>query len=441
MIWFAFSMEDQVEKYGAYVGIAAFFGLAVLSLLYFSQARELKRLREWAGRAPERAQELEQRVVAQAAASVAARRPAQAGQAAAGQATGTGTLAPPRKLAEMPAQTAAGAATATAVGVAEHTGTNGTGPVPALGPGGTVPAGRVNGSPETGDEVPAGAPSEDGASGETRPFDAAEAAAATGAAAPSSCRPRLPHRPRPRLRRAPPPVPRPTPRPAPRPRRARGPARDARAARRRRPQADAAGPDAGRRDPAQLRRRWAPPVGTRAAPRPRPPRWRPLGRHDRPARRPRRADPRRRRLHRLAAARRRRRAGPAEPGRRAAGRDRRAQLEPAGTRAASGGGSASTPPKGETNVAVLNGTTFTGLAGRLADEVAGDGYQRGVTETNTRDQTIEQSVVYYADGYRNSARAIARLLSIDQAEALDSETAAVAPGANVVVLAGADQAP
>ncbi|MEZ0293139.1 MAG: hypothetical protein ACAH82_11390, partial [Solirubrobacteraceae bacterium] len=106
-------MEDQVEKYGAYVGIAAFFGLAVLSLLYFSQARELKRLREWAGRAPERAQELEQRVVAQAAASVAGRRPAQAGQTAAAQATGTGTLAPPRKLAEMPAQTAAGGATAT----------------------------------------------------------------------------------------------------------------------------------------------------------------------------------------------------------------------------------------------------------------------------------------------------------------------------------------
>ncbi len=187
MVWFAFSMEDQVEKYGAYVGIAAFFGLAVLSLLYFSQARELKRLREWAGRAPERAQELEQRVVAQAAASVAGRRPAQAGQAATGQATGTGTLAPPRKLAEMPAQTAAGAATATAVGVAERTGTNGTGPVPALGPGGTVPAGRVNGSPETeDDDAPAATPAEDGDSGETRPFDAAEAAAATGAAAPAA---------------------------------------------------------------------------------------------------------------------------------------------------------------------------------------------------------------------------------------------------------------
>src|SRR3954451_9017837 len=63
MVLFAFSLQDQVEKYGAYVGIAAFFGLAILSLLYFAQAREVKRLREWAGRAPERAQELEQAVV------------------------------------------------------------------------------------------------------------------------------------------------------------------------------------------------------------------------------------------------------------------------------------------------------------------------------------------------------------------------------------------
>ena len=69
MVLYALSLQDQVEKYGAYVGIAAFFGLAVLSLLYFAQARELKRLREWAGRAPERAQELEERVVAQATAT------------------------------------------------------------------------------------------------------------------------------------------------------------------------------------------------------------------------------------------------------------------------------------------------------------------------------------------------------------------------------------
>jgi len=63
MVLIAFSLQAEVEKYGAYVGIAAFFGLAILSLLYFAQAREVKRLREWAGRAPERAAELEQAVL------------------------------------------------------------------------------------------------------------------------------------------------------------------------------------------------------------------------------------------------------------------------------------------------------------------------------------------------------------------------------------------
>src|SRR5436309_6088871 len=59
MVLLAFSLQNQIEKYGAYVGIASFFGLAILSLLYFAQAREVKRLRDWAGRAPERAAEIE----------------------------------------------------------------------------------------------------------------------------------------------------------------------------------------------------------------------------------------------------------------------------------------------------------------------------------------------------------------------------------------------
>src|SRR3954453_19941168 len=83
----AFSLQDQVEKYGAYIGIAAFFGLAVLTILYFAQARELRRLRDWAGRAPERAQEMEARVVAQAEAArrtPAVSRPVPATAAAAG---------------------------------------------------------------------------------------------------------------------------------------------------------------------------------------------------------------------------------------------------------------------------------------------------------------------------------------------------------------------
>src|SRR3954453_12077845 len=56
------SINDQLKTIGALAGLAAVPGLAVLSLLYFGQAREVRRLREWAGRAPERAAELEQRV-------------------------------------------------------------------------------------------------------------------------------------------------------------------------------------------------------------------------------------------------------------------------------------------------------------------------------------------------------------------------------------------
>ena len=45
---------EIIQEIGSYAGFAAVLGLAVLSALYFSQARDVKRLREWAGRAPER---------------------------------------------------------------------------------------------------------------------------------------------------------------------------------------------------------------------------------------------------------------------------------------------------------------------------------------------------------------------------------------------------
>ena len=48
------ALLEIVQDVGAVAGWAAVVGLAVLSALYFSQARDVKRLREWAGRAPER---------------------------------------------------------------------------------------------------------------------------------------------------------------------------------------------------------------------------------------------------------------------------------------------------------------------------------------------------------------------------------------------------
>src|SRR6478752_1164050 len=76
----ALHIPHVVEQAGSIAGFASVIGLAILSALYFSQARDLRRLREWAGRAPERAAEAQPagpvpgRVVAQP------QRPPQPGQ-------------------------------------------------------------------------------------------------------------------------------------------------------------------------------------------------------------------------------------------------------------------------------------------------------------------------------------------------------------------------
>ena len=57
-------MVDLLERIGPYLGVAAFLGLAVLAFLIIQQAREVRRLREWAGRAPERADEAAQAAAA-----------------------------------------------------------------------------------------------------------------------------------------------------------------------------------------------------------------------------------------------------------------------------------------------------------------------------------------------------------------------------------------
>ncbi len=44
----------MIEQIGAFAGLAAFLGLGVLVLLSFTQGRDIRRLREWAGSAPER---------------------------------------------------------------------------------------------------------------------------------------------------------------------------------------------------------------------------------------------------------------------------------------------------------------------------------------------------------------------------------------------------
>jgi hypothetical protein len=56
-----------LEQIGAFAGLAAFIGLALLAFLAFSQARDIRRLREWAGSAPERDTERKEATSAMAA--------------------------------------------------------------------------------------------------------------------------------------------------------------------------------------------------------------------------------------------------------------------------------------------------------------------------------------------------------------------------------------
>jgi hypothetical protein len=75
-------MIDLIERVGPVVGIAAFLGLSVLAFLIFQQAREIRRLREWAGRAPERADEATEasRAAAEARGEIAEEEPAEPGR-------------------------------------------------------------------------------------------------------------------------------------------------------------------------------------------------------------------------------------------------------------------------------------------------------------------------------------------------------------------------
>ena len=97
---------ELIQEIGSYAGFAAVFGLAVLSALYFSQARDLRRLREWAGRAPERDAEARSRVAA--AGNLRATPAAQAAQPATAAKAATPQTAQPTAQPAQPATANAG---------------------------------------------------------------------------------------------------------------------------------------------------------------------------------------------------------------------------------------------------------------------------------------------------------------------------------------------
>ena len=105
-----------------------------------------------------------------------------------------------------------------------------------------------------------------------------------------------------------------------------------------------------------------------------------------------------------------------------------------GKAAAANGG----PRPAEIEVAVLNGTAVSGLAGRFGDELEQDGYQLGAVTNSTTSFTT--SVVMFDRGHKPEARKVARQLKIDEVTLMTPDVASSAAGAPVAVVVGEDRA-
>ncbi|MEA2153974.1 MAG: hypothetical protein QOE11_114, partial [Solirubrobacteraceae bacterium] len=112
---------------------------------------------------------------------------------------------------------------------------------------------------------------------------------------------------------------------------------------------------------------------------------------------------------------------------------------PAAGAANASAGSPSTVDRRATRVAVLNGTTQTGLARTVADEVEKAKFTISGTENNA-DQAVPTTTVSYRDGNQRAAQVVAQVLGIDRASVQPVDAnASVAADADVVVIVGADK--
>jgi LytR cell envelope-related transcriptional attenuator len=461
------SLQHVIEQYGAYAGIAAVIGLSVLSLLYFAQAREVKRLREWAGRAPERAAELEARVQADAQRRVVAQPVARP----------TAPATPAAQQAAVPGPPATGgAATAPATAAAATTVKPGATPAQnGSGSGANVPAPGTQGKPAEGQPDPAkpaapatpappnappapGQPAAPGAPPASAPAQpgAAPTAPGTPAQPGAPAQADAPGQPGAPAQADAPGQPAAAPKPgAP----AAGGVGAATAAAGAAPAASAA---AAASAPAAASGATSPGAGSAAAPRPAAPLRVPASSATLPPRTPAGARPR---------------TAGEDDGR---SRNRVAAMIGAGVAAVAivilaavllfgGDGGKPTTPKPNTvaqptngaggadagtkpaarvdraslTVAVLNGTTVTGVARSASDKVVAKGYKQGVVTNDTTNQLRQQTQVFY-DGaeHRAAALDVARIVGVRASlvTQMDANARTLAGNAQVAVFIGADKA-
>ncbi|MBA2348607.1 MAG: LytR C-terminal domain-containing protein, partial [Solirubrobacterales bacterium] len=105
---------------------------------------------------------------------------------------------------------------------------------------------------------------------------------------------------------------------------------------------------------------------------------------------------------------------------------------------------AATPPAvdpADTQVFVLNGTTQNGIAAEFAKTLETAGYVSAGTG-NAPVSTVQATEVFYAEGKKRGATAVARELGVKSTDVkqADANVTALAQGADVIVQIGADKA-
>jgi hypothetical protein len=119
------------------------------------------------------------------------------------------------------------------------------------------------------------------------------------------------------------------------------------------------------------------------------------------------------------------------------------QIAPAPVETSTTGTSSNgTIDRSSTAVAVLNGTTISGLARGIANNIENGGFRLGDV-TNAADQTRAATSIEYVAGSEPAAQEIAKLIrsTPDAVVAMSEGTRVLAPTAQVVVTVGSDQSP
>ncbi len=94
----------------------------------------------------------------------------------------------------------------------------------------------------------------------------------------------------------------------------------------------------------------------------------------------------------------------------------------------------------ETNVAVLNGTSTTGLAHQISGVLRQSGYAQATPLGGTPSGSHQTTVVEYASGHRADAQGVAGTIGATQVQPLETAVASLAGAATVVVVVGLDKA-